>query len=167
MIILMGSIMLAWVMCGGAWLMLRSIRFAVRSKITESRMKKECGAGRGSEKNRLRVAGATMRSDYNSGQPEDHPHPHDHTEMMRGPYPLPLTTKMLDDHDQAIKHLEKEQNKVVTQLEKSVNNTTKLLSLMEKMTMRLLAQDKEITILKDKLADSIFILYGGKKPDGK
>jgi len=103
-----------------------------------------------------------------------------------GTYPLPLTDKaavnsmglvyqqMADDHDVAIKHLEEEQFRVVTQLEKCVNNITKVLSLLETMADRILDQEREINSLnertdelKDKLNDSIFILYGGKKPDGE
>jgi hypothetical protein len=166
--------------------------------------------GVGSEKNRWRIPGTRNRLGHFCGVSDESPitpvvvddrwveppisktkagihfpqgdpaNPHDHTEMMRGPYPLPLTEKAavdrsweiwVRDHDQAIKHLE-EQVEALESLTKVTGQHgteiyTDIKPRIKNIETHIVVSDKQIAELDDKLADSIFILYGGKKPDGK
>ncbi len=46
-----------------------------------------------------------------------------------------------------------------------VKNEGNMITILEKMTTRMLGWDGRLDEIEDKLRDSIFILYGGKKPD--
>ena len=47
----------------------------------------------------------------------------------------------------------------------AADNMSKAIIVLEKMTNNMLGRDKRIAEVEDRLRDSIFILYGGKKPN--
>ena len=78
----------------------------------------------------------------------------------------------VQDNDAAIKNLEANATladtqrwEMARQIESLVKNEGNMITVLEKMADSMLARDKRIAELEDRLRDSIFILYGGKKPD--
>jgi len=195
-VLIIGSVGLV----GCAILLAHAVKRSTKFLRTDTRKQSQPTQARAGSENRLRPFGTTMRSDdILAGAEEPTPTPltpgdgvdwpqHDHTEMMRGPYPLPLTTRILNNplvdnkagihfpfggYEERLEILESNQRK-------AADNMSSMIKLAEKMADRILEIERkesnswetvcdlteELGIVQNKLADSIFILYGGKKPDG-
>jgi len=150
---LAGGVILA--MVGASWLFSKGIDLLfICTKSLEERQ--ERGAVPGGEKNRLRSGGATKQSPHIS----QHPHDSATTDVE----PSETARKASLEGDKVAMGLENEIRK--TDIVAEINRLKDRVEAIENLTPVIGNHGKEIEELKDKLAESIFILYGGKRPDG-
>jgi len=170
---------------GAAWLIARSLDFAVNGSIEKIKNRKKGTPGVGSEKNRYRIAAGRNQSDHISGVSEESPitdvvDPHDPEEVLGGiqpskPWPTDSATDFGNDlRNVPMTEMEIRKTDIVHEigllkdLEKkhweNICDLDERTEALESLTAVIGNHGKEIEELNGKLRDAIFVLYQGPKP---
>jgi len=178
---MVGAVLIVMGALGYSWHLLMILKRSVIKMLIgdrKARNKETKGSpGVGSEKNRWRGAGAGMHYGENIVELQGLPTTHVEEDFNREAYELPREQPATDyiqhvidlDMRPRIQNLETNATladtrrwEMARQIEGLVKNEGSLITLLEKMASNMLARDKRIAEMEDRLKDATFILYGGK-----